>query len=347
MDSTTDNCFILRLLAQRSRAEGHEKSQLPQETMLEVLLWLDRYDLDGKQITSRRLRFLVENNQMPFRTVCSVYFLQSFMDRLMLSIDPLVDEEEEPHEIHLYIETDEDVQEPVLYLSSCYVPFFSVTQHHARMLYACPSRRAIITAPALIRQLTFQDCDFGNGEEDTLGETLRVGWSPTSYWSRFGSAAATSSTSAPYNASVDEKTEVTEEGILSYLFTLPVPDCRFLQIECVNITPSFFKKLVQASKNSKLTCNVQLWLYKLRFDVSNLDIGVPPSRSPAARSRPEYRYSIADHGNGIRLVIHFTSYDGEQWDVTVRHGKKDREHPHCNFFGPEPEEEEQHEEVSP
>lgn len=37
--------------------------------MLEVLLWLDRFDLDGPQITTRRLRSLVENKRMPLRKV--------------------------------------------------------------------------------------------------------------------------------------------------------------------------------------------------------------------------------------------------------------------------------------
>lgn len=40
--------------------------QMPNETMLEVLLWLDRFDLDVKQITARSLRSLVENNQCRF-----------------------------------------------------------------------------------------------------------------------------------------------------------------------------------------------------------------------------------------------------------------------------------------
>ncbi|KAH7660452.1 hypothetical protein AAVH_43764 [Aphelenchoides avenae] len=115
-----------------------------------------------------------------------------------------------------------------------------------------------------------------------------------------------------------------------------MPDCRFLRIEHVNITPAFFKKLVQASKSSRLTCVVQLWLNCLPFDVSNLDIGVPPSRILVEEEEPpntEYHYD-ADHGNGIRLEIHFTSYTGVTWNVTVRHGKKD-----CEDFGPEPDEE--------
>lgn len=37
--------------------------------MLDVLLWLDRFDLDGKQIATKRLRSLVENKRMPLRKV--------------------------------------------------------------------------------------------------------------------------------------------------------------------------------------------------------------------------------------------------------------------------------------
>lgn len=47
---------------------------MPPETMLQVLLWLDRFDLDGKQITSRRFRSLVENKQMPLRKVDRVEY---------------------------------------------------------------------------------------------------------------------------------------------------------------------------------------------------------------------------------------------------------------------------------
>lgn len=42
--------------------------------MLEVLLWLDRFDLDGKQATTRRLSSLVENRQMPLRKVHRVEY---------------------------------------------------------------------------------------------------------------------------------------------------------------------------------------------------------------------------------------------------------------------------------
>ncbi|KAH7717290.1 hypothetical protein AAVH_15237, partial [Aphelenchoides avenae] len=53
----------------RKRSEAREKTRISQDTMLEVLLWLDRFDLDAKQITVRRLRSLVENKQMPLRKV--------------------------------------------------------------------------------------------------------------------------------------------------------------------------------------------------------------------------------------------------------------------------------------
>lgn len=42
--------------------------------MLEVLLWLDRFDLDGNQITNRRLRSLAENKRMPLRKVHRVNY---------------------------------------------------------------------------------------------------------------------------------------------------------------------------------------------------------------------------------------------------------------------------------
>ncbi|KAH7700364.1 hypothetical protein AAVH_32519 [Aphelenchoides avenae] len=42
--------------------------------MLQVLLWQDRFDLDGKQIIARRLRSLLENNRMPLRDVHRVLY---------------------------------------------------------------------------------------------------------------------------------------------------------------------------------------------------------------------------------------------------------------------------------
>ncbi|KAH7703611.1 hypothetical protein AAVH_29212, partial [Aphelenchoides avenae] len=109
----------------------------------------------------------------------------------------------------------------------------------------------------------------------------------------------------------DQNFKVTEEGILSYCFTLddnlPVPQKRYLGITWVNITPAFFKKVVVASKNPQLTCDVELCLNHLRFDVGNLDVGVPPRRYEdydqyAETYEHNVRYSIADHGNGVRLL---------------------------------------------
>ncbi|KAH7668130.1 hypothetical protein AAVH_43033, partial [Aphelenchoides avenae] len=151
---------------------------IPQETMLEVLLWLDRFDLDGKQITARRLRHLVENNQMPhraIRTVCGVNYSASYTGHCWLSIDvPIGEEDEIHHEIVLDLDTDAGVQKAVSYLSSCFVSHFNISDQDARMLYTCPDRRAIIKAPALIGELRLWECDFESGEENTLSETLCV-----------------------------------------------------------------------------------------------------------------------------------------------------------------------------
>ncbi|KAH7707036.1 hypothetical protein AAVH_25734 [Aphelenchoides avenae] len=144
---------------------------------------------------------------------------------------------------------------------------------------------------------------------------------------------------------IDSKNAVSEEGIQSYCFTLDdvsaVPESRSLRITWPTITPAFFKKVVEASKNSQMTCDVMLCLHHLRFDVSDLDVGVLPSRfqedDPFEDSVTHHvHYNIADHGNGVRLVIHFYSKDSEEWEAVVRHGKKD----HKEFFDPPEEEEE-------
>ncbi|KAH7707626.1 hypothetical protein AAVH_25136 [Aphelenchoides avenae] len=360
MESTTDE-----IPAKRLRIENHEKTQIPQETMLEVLLWLDRFDLDAKQVTSRRFRSLVENKQMPLRKLSQVAYTRSsgLLDKTTLSIrlegnEALLDAALRyiPANAYIRIETDSDVQKAVSYLSSCVVGYFSVFGHHDAL-----PENAIIAAPALIRELNFKSCNFSIGEEDTLSETLMG-----STFQRLSFCLADLPVSqiddkrllslrqrgcnelVAFHSSMDdaEKFHVTEEGMLSYCFTLdddsPVPESRLLEITSVNITPAFFKKVVEASKNSRLTCDVELSLFHLRleFDVGNLDLGVPPVRSQewdglAAAYLHNVRYDIPDHGNGIRLLVRFKK-GTDTWIVTVRHGKKDHE----EFFGWQPEEEE-------
>ncbi|KAH7692987.1 hypothetical protein AAVH_26306 [Aphelenchoides avenae] len=88
-------------------------------------------------------------------------------------------------------------------------------------------------------------------------------------------------------------------------------------------------------------CNIEQCLDELRFDVGNLDLGVPPRSSseydPNFYARVHHvRYNFSDHGNGIRLLMHFESEGDEQWNVIVRHGKRDRD----EFFEPRSKEEE-------
>ncbi|KAH7704190.1 hypothetical protein AAVH_28623 [Aphelenchoides avenae] len=333
--------------AKGGRTVGHDKTEIPQETMLEVLRWLDRFDLDGKQITSRRLRSLVENNQMPLRKVAKVYYRGGYgpwneSDRLQFCFKD--DEKDRPAQVELTFETDADVQKAAAYLSSCFVRIFVVYEHMKTL-----PRNAVIAAPPLIHELAFGFCNFDKGGEDTLSATLNGSTfrclslfaNTIPAWQmddkRLESLRRRGCNKTEVNG-CGSKYGVTEEGILSYCFTLeddlPVPERRYLRTdaESATITPAFFKKVEEASKNSQLTCDVEVRLLNLRFDVSNLDVGVLPSRSQEYdRSRDvlmhHIRYDLADHGNGVRLL---------EWEAVVRHGKKD----HKEFFGLPKEEEE-------
>ncbi|KAH7704191.1 hypothetical protein AAVH_28624 [Aphelenchoides avenae] len=324
--------------AKRKRNEGHDKTQIPPETMHEVLRWLDRFDLDGKQITSRRLRSLVENKQMPLRNVMRVHYRGRYGPSegpwLRISLD--YDAHGRPTAEHTF-ETDADVQKAAAYLSSCFVRTFLVYEHTKTL-----PRNAVIAAPPLIHDLEIRSCDFDKGQVDTLIATLsgstfrglRLDACSIPAWQIDDKGLASlrrrgCNEIRLFNGNVP-KYEATEEGILNYCFTsddnLPVPERRCLQIACANITPVFVKKLVEASKNSRLTCDVKLSLVHLRFDVSNLNVGVLPSRSQEYGRFGDsvihhVHYTFADHGNGI----HFESCDGEEWEAVVRHGKKDRE----------------------
>ncbi|KAH7707038.1 hypothetical protein AAVH_25736 [Aphelenchoides avenae] len=320
----------------RQDVEGHEKTQIPQETMLEVLRWLDRFDLDGKQITSRRLRSLVENNQMPLRKVSNVFYSGQYGEpRLQIFLN--FGDHGRPT-AELTCETDAGVQKAAAYLSSCFVRHFRVEDYKRTL-----PRNAVIAAPPLIHDLEIRGCDFDKGEEDTLSATLtgstfqglslvvnsipawqiddkrleslrRRGCSEIWLFNRLHGD--------------ESKYEVTEEGILNYCFTsdddLPVPSGRRLGINCSTITPVFFKKLVEASKNSRLTCDVELRLQHLRFDVSNLDVGVLPSRCQEAHEQ-HVRYNFADHGNGRRLLMHFESWDGVKWEAVEEDDDEEEE----------------------
>ncbi|KAH7712449.1 hypothetical protein AAVH_20221 [Aphelenchoides avenae] len=323
--------------------------------MLQVLLWLDRFDLDGKQITARRLRSLVENNQMPLREVRRVEYSGDSNDLYngnMLYIFPEEVEGVGAADVEFKIETDADAEKAAAYLASCFVSDFNVYGYENVL-----PKNAIVAAPALIHELEL-GCNFGIGEWDTLGETLNGSTFRCLSLKRStvpGSLAdqrrATGVASTPRLQQACARTEepygdtenfiVTEEGILAYCFTygdgLPMAERRTLRFTSATITPAFFKKVVEASKNSQLACDVELCVGQLRFDVGNLSIGVPPTRSqPDDDFVTLYaiRYDIADHGNGMRLLIRFRSEDGEEWRVAVRHGKKEHE----EFFETEEEE---------
>ncbi|KAH7723945.1 hypothetical protein AAVH_08539 [Aphelenchoides avenae] len=368
--------------AKRGRIEGREKTEIPAETMLEVLLWLDRFDLDAKQITTKSLRSLVEKNKMPLRKVDQVDYegeelgpTRSTDRKAMLSI-VLVEKEEvvptQKTDVKLQIETDADVRRAVSYLSSCFVSCLGLYGHEQ-----APPNNAIVAAPALIRQLHVMNCNFYNGKEDVLSQMiegrtfqrLTIADSAIPVWQiddklleslrRRGCNEFHLSPDGPIPYEDHERLNVTEEGILSYCFTrdddlpdgdgLTVPGSRFLRMTRVTLTPEFFTKVVESSKNSQLTCDVALYMddIDLPFDVDNLDVGMPASLSREFeeglwRNLANVRYNIADHGNGVRLLIHFReSEDREHWDVTVRHGKKEHE----EFFEPTLIEEESDEDL--
>lgn len=47
---------------------------IPNEILLSILRWLDRFDLDDVQIATKRLRKLVENNEMPLRVLDDISY---------------------------------------------------------------------------------------------------------------------------------------------------------------------------------------------------------------------------------------------------------------------------------
>lgn len=165
--------------------------------------------------------------------------------------------------------TSTDVREAVSYLSSCYVPSFVVLELDGRTLYECPIHREILTASGRICTLKLQECHFDSDGENTLSETLRVCnfqrvsllYSSVPAWQitdklleSLRLRGCNEFYDESYNANVVEKKPVTEEGILRFCFTrndeFPMPKWRFLRIECVDITPAFFKKLVQVPRVS-------------------------------------------------------------------------------------------------
>ncbi|KAH7707035.1 hypothetical protein AAVH_25733 [Aphelenchoides avenae] len=332
MESAAD-----KVPAKIRRIDGHDKTKIPHETMLEVLRWLDRFDLDAKQITSRRLRSLIENNQMPLRKVGRVSYKGCYGPLKEPNWLRICFEDDDRDDVELTSETDADVLKAASYLSTCFVRLFNVKDHTNTL-----PRNALIAAPPLIHDLDIRYCSFDKNEEDTLSATLNGGV--------FRCLSLISNSFPAWQ--IDDRLDgsevqhtMTEEGVVSYCFTLdddlPMPESRSLWIAGMTVTPAFFKKVVEASKNSRMTCDVELCLQHLRLDVSNLDVDVLPSRhqedDPAEDSVIQhFRYDLADHGNGIRLLIHFTSKDNAEWDAMVRHGKKD----HKEFFDPPVEEEE-------
>ncbi|KAH7693004.1 hypothetical protein AAVH_39966, partial [Aphelenchoides avenae] len=199
-------------------------------------------------------------------------------------------------EVELKIETDEDALKAASYLSTCFVSKLYMYGHCDVL-----PKNAIIASPPLIGELGFRFSKFNHGNEDALSETLDgstfrsllLFFSTIPAWQiddkRLKSLRLRGCNEIyvrQFHAEPehdDEIFKVTEEGILSYCFTLDAeltaPNRRSLRITWSKITPAFFRKVVEASKVSPLTSDVEISLQNLRFEVGNLDLGVVPTHS--------------------------------------------------------------------
>ncbi|KAH7708473.1 hypothetical protein AAVH_24276 [Aphelenchoides avenae] len=249
--------------------------------MLLVLLWLDRFDLDGKQIANRRLRSLVENNRMPLRKVVKVDYAGEAVckDKKKNILSIHLQGPDDPPQMEFKIETEADAQKAASYLASCFVLRLLAYEHHA-----APPTNVILAAPALIRTLDIRYCDFINEEEDSLSEALKgstfrrlsLDYSHSPAWQIYDNLLESLRIRGCNEIDVSpgaEEFHATEQGILRYCFTLDdglaLPKTRILVLNCANVTPAFFTKLVDIDFESWI--NHQDWDVTVRYGQKDHD----------------------------------------------------------------------------
>ncbi|KAH7724333.1 hypothetical protein AAVH_08221 [Aphelenchoides avenae] len=309
---------------------------IPNETLLIILRWLHRFDLDGVQITTRRLRSLVENNDMPLRCLDTVTYIGDVGPdgtKNVLILEPKGQQKEQ-----CPLDVVGGISMARRYLTSAFIRVLVVSDHDA----ALPNRQLLTAYEEHISCLSFERCNFKIGAGNALEKTvcgcrfreLSVkgvkieGWQLNNHVLRKIARAGGALVDFDGNLPGGEKYAATDEGILDYCFSSDLGALkdrgRSLSLEVASITPALVQKCIQASAKSKVTGRVELTISNVEDEYVR---GGPLAqfRDNLFQVSPRWLvYGFTDEGNGTRLQIDFTRESPRaHWRLDMRHGNKD------------------------
>lgn len=311
---------------------------IPNETLVAVLRWLQRFDLDGVQITNKRLRSLVENNEMPLRLLYSVIYFGDTGVGCMKHV--LLLEPKGQLKKQCRFDVEGGIQMTQRYLTSTFIRGFDVRDHDV----ALPNRRLLSAHEQHITRLELFRCNFnvggGNALEKTLsgcrfGELVDHGTSKFQGWQLndelLHKLCCDGCALVDFNQNTVGRYAVTDEGILDYCFSSDLGAMkdrgRTLLLEDASVTPELPEKCIQASVESKVTGRVKLEISDLDDEYFADDHFLAAHvENLVHRSERYIRYDFPDQGNGARLLIEFDHRDwacSPDWTMLLRHGNVD------------------------
>ncbi|KAH7715412.1 hypothetical protein AAVH_17184 [Aphelenchoides avenae] len=307
---------------------------IPNETFLIILRWLHRFDLDGVQITTRRLRSLVENNEMPLRDLDTAKYIGEAGAGDTKNVLLLEPEGQQKQQCPLDVEGGIDMARR--YLTYTYIGILVVSDHDI----ALPNPQLLTAHEEHISCLSFERCNFTIGEGNALDKTLfgcRIGqlfietsklpgWQVNDEFLHKTCYAGCCLVDFAGNAPLteDELYAVTDEGILSYCFSSDLGAMkdrgRTLSVTDASITPALAKKCIQASLETKVTGRIKLAVTNIE-DLLMLN-GLDDNLVGISIDGNMRRYDFPHQGNGKRLQIEFV-WDDWYWTMRMRRGNKD------------------------
>ncbi|KAH7714422.1 hypothetical protein AAVH_18241 [Aphelenchoides avenae] len=312
----------------------------PNETLLAIFRWLQRYDLDSVQLASKRLQSLVEKNEMPARILDEVTYIgdagegDSVLSKNILLLRTI----DWTEKCQLNVEG--GIDKARRYLTSSFVRILDVKDHYKRL----PNPQLLTAREVRIGSLSFERCNFKTGTDNALEQTL--------LGSRFSQLYVANSKLPGWQVNDDllhklccagcvlvdlganayPECAVTDAGILEYCFSSDLGALkdrgRTLFMSMPSITPALPAKCIQASLESKVTGRVELGIHKNDYEhvfsdcLAAFGENLVDTATNGAGCQSRI-YEFLD-GNGMRLQIHFKLIHSH-WSMEMRRANKDDE----------------------
>ncbi|KAH7702430.1 hypothetical protein AAVH_30418, partial [Aphelenchoides avenae] len=329
---------------------------IPNEIFITILRLLHRFDLDGVQITTKRLRGLVEGNVLPLRFLDTVTYIGdageggAVLAKDILLLQPN-DYSRRKEQCLLDVEGGIDMARR--YLTSTFIRIFVVSDHDVAM----PNPQLFTAHEERINRILFERCNFNRRvrSDARASEMLVVARDDCGRLftknSNFPGSQVTDGLLHILCCAGCELVDfartytrgkylVTDESILEYCFSSDLGAMKdrghtlSLQ-DAASVTPELPEKCIKASLDSKVTGRVKLSVAKKDYEgtlMNSLDAFsdsfvnyvVDDDNDDTLSFTHTLRYDFPDQGTGMRLQIEMArdSLYG-YWTMQMRRGNKD------------------------